>query len=59
MALAQALVGGIALAAGLGSTGPIWPMDILGLTGFFVTLFVGSGLLFRNAARDRAEPGAA
>ena len=50
-ALAQALVAVIALAAGLGSTGPIWPLDILVLTGFFVALFVGSALLFRRAAR--------
>ncbi len=57
-ALAQALVAVIALAAGLGSTGPIWPVDILALTGFFVALFVGSALLFRKAARGRAEPGA-
>ncbi|MEK7348123.1 MAG: hypothetical protein AABZ94_04565 [Candidatus Eisenbacteria bacterium] len=57
-ALAQALVAVIALAAGLGSTGPIWPLDILALTGFFVALFVGSALLFRKAARGRAEQGA-
>jgi len=58
-ALAQALVAVIALLAGLGSTGPIWPLDILALTGFFVALFVGSALLFRKAARGRAEQGAA
>ena len=58
-ALAQALVAVIALTAGLGSTGPIWPLDILALTGFFIALFVGSALLFRKAARGRAEQGAA
>jgi len=58
-ALAQALVAVIALAARLGSTGPIWPLDILALTGFFVALFAGSALLFRKAARGRAEQGAA
>jgi hypothetical protein len=57
-ALAQALVGVIALAAGLGATGPIWPLDILGLTGFFVTLFTGSALLFRKAAREQSPAGA-
>ena len=57
-ALAQALIAVIALAAGLGSTGPIWPLDILALSGFFVALFVGSALLFRKAARGRAERGA-
>jgi hypothetical protein len=56
-ALAQALVAGIALAAGLGSTGPIWPLDILALTGFFVALFIGSALLFRKAARGRTGRG--
>jgi hypothetical protein len=57
-AVAQSLVAVIALAAGLGSTGPIWPLDILALTGFFVALFAGSALLFRKAARGRAEQGA-
>ena len=52
-ALAQALVAVIALIAGLGSTGPIWPWDILGITGFFVTLFVGSAWLFQHAAREQ------
>lgn len=49
-ALAQALVAVIALIAGWGSTGPIWPQDILILTGFFVALWVGSALLFRRAS---------
>ena len=57
-ALAQALVAVIALLAGLGSTGPIWPLDILALTGFFVALFIGSAWLFRKAARGRAKQGA-
>jgi hypothetical protein len=55
-ALAQALVAVIALPAGLGSAGPIWPLDLLALTGLFVALFVGSALLFRKAARGRAGP---
>ena len=47
-ALAQALVGVIALIAG--SVSPAyWPREII-LNGFFVALFVGSALLFRNAA---------
>ena len=49
-AFVHALVGVIALAAGWGTTGPIWPLDILGLTGFFVAMFAGSALLFRKAA---------
>jgi hypothetical protein len=58
-ALAQALVAGIALIAGLGSTGPSWPGDILILTGFFAALWVGSALLFRKAAREQVPAGAA
>jgi hypothetical protein len=56
-ALAQALVAVIALIAGLGLP---WspPVEILGVNGFFVALFVGSGLLFRYAARERTPAGA-
>ncbi len=50
-ALAQALVATIALSAGLGSTAPTWPKDILFLTGFFTALWLLSARLFRNAAR--------
>jgi hypothetical protein len=57
-AFAQALVAVIALIAGLGSTGPIWPQDILILNGFFVSLWVGSAWLFRDAARDEPPAGA-
>jgi hypothetical protein len=51
MALAQALIAVIALIFELGSP---WntPGQILALNGFFVTLFVGSALLFRSAARE-------
>ncbi len=54
-AFAQALVAVIALIAGLGSTGPIWPRDILILTGFFAVLWLVSAWLFRKAARE--QPG--
>ena len=49
-ALAQAVVAMIALSLGLGSP---WsgPLEILLLNGFFAALFVGSALLFREAAR--------
>ncbi len=57
-ALAQALVAVIALIAGLGSTGPIWPRDILILTGFFAALWLLSAWLFRNAAREQSSAGA-
>jgi hypothetical protein len=57
-ALAQALVAVIALIADLGSTGPIWPRDILILTGFFTVLWLVSAWLFRNAAREQRTAGA-
>ncbi len=57
-ALAQTAVAVIALIAGLGSTGPIWPKDILVLTGFFVALWLLSAWLFRNAAREQHSAGA-
>lgn len=50
-ALAQLLVGAIALIAGFGSTAPSFPEAILGLTGFFTTLWLASAALFRKAAR--------
>ncbi len=49
-ALAQMLVAVIALAAGLGTSGPVWPRDVLIATGFFATLWLGSALLFRRAS---------
>ena len=51
-ALAQALVGMIALIAGLGSTGPHWPGAIVFLNGFFTALWLISAWLFRKAARE-------
>lgn len=56
-ALAQALVALIALVAGFGSTGPIWPQDILILTGFFVALWLTSAWQFRSAAREQLREG--
>jgi hypothetical protein len=57
MALAQALVAAIALIFGLGSP---WnsPTQLVFVNGFFVTLFVGSALLFRSAARELTPAGA-
>jgi hypothetical protein len=56
-ALAQALVAVIALIFGLGSP---WsgPGALLILNGFFVALFVGSALFFRNAGREQTPVGA-
>jgi hypothetical protein len=58
-ALAQALVGVIALAAGLGSTAPSFPQAIVVLTGFFAALWLISAWLFRKAARDQVPAGVA
>jgi hypothetical protein len=58
-ALAQALVGVIALIGGLGSTGTNWPGAIVFLTGFFAALWLVSAWLFRKAARTQASAGAA
>ena len=52
-ALAQVLVAVIALIGGLGSAGPIWPRDILVLTGFFAALWLISAWLFRKAAWEQ------
>lgn len=57
-ALAQVAVAVIALVAGSGSTAPIWPKDILILTGFFVALWLLSAWLFSNAARQQLSTGA-
>ncbi len=52
-ALAQALVAVIALIAGLGSTGPIWPGEVLILSGLFAALWLISAWLFRKAVREQ------
>jgi hypothetical protein len=51
-ALAQVLVGMIALFGGLGSAGANWPEVIVFLTGFFAVLWLISALLFRKAAGE-------
>ena len=57
-AFALTFVSAIALIAGIV---PAYnsALEILGITGFFVALFVGSALLFREAVRGRVERGAA
>lgn len=56
-ALALVSVSVIALVAGIV---PAYnsAFEILGITGFYITLFVGSALLFREAARGGPERGA-
>lgn len=46
-AIAQASVAVVALARGLGSSGPAWPRDILFLTAFFTALWLLSARVFR------------
>jgi hypothetical protein len=58
MALAQALVATIALVAGKHQAPVSSFLEILGLNGFFVALFVGSAWLFRHAAHERSAAGA-
>lgn len=53
MALAQALVGAVALAAGKHEAAISSVAEILGLTGMFVALFLGSAWLFLHAARKQ------
>ena len=57
-AIAQASVGVIALIGGLGASGPRWPWDVVGLTGFFVALWLLSAWLFRHAGRQLRPAGA-
>ena len=57
-AIAQAFVCVTALVAGFGSTGPIWPWDILGATGFFAVLWLYAAGLFRKAAQEQPPAGA-
>ena len=56
-ALTQALVAVIALIAGIV---PAYnsAFEVLGITGFYVALFVGSALLFRHAGREQTPAGA-
>lgn len=55
MAVAHSVVGVIALIAKLGQPAS-GPLEIVGLTGFFVVLFAASAWLFQQAAQGRTEP---
>ena len=57
-ALAQALVPVVVVSAGLGAA-PSWSWDILFLTAFFTALWLGSALLFRQAAREPLQASSA
>jgi hypothetical protein len=57
-ALTQALVAMIALTAGIVPAHNS-VSEIVGINGLFVALFIGSGLLFQEAARRQPERSAA
>ena len=51
MAIAHALIGVVALIAGWGTDGSIWPWDVLGSTVIFTALWLVSAWLFKKAAK--------
>lgn len=53
MAIAQALVAAIALVGGFYQSPPSTVFHIIGVNGFFITLFVISALLFRFAEQEQ------
>lgn len=53
-ALAQGAVAAVAVPLKWGSSGPIWPLDVIGLTGFFGFLWLLSAALFWSARPPRA-----
>lgn len=58
-AVAQVLVGVIALVAGWGAGSENWPQPIVVLSGVFAALWLLSAWLFHKAARNRTAAGAA
>lgn len=56
MAIAQALIAAIALIGGFYQSPPSSVIEILGVNGFFITLFVIAALLFRYAVRGVSLP---
>lgn len=53
-AAAQVIVCVVALVGSSGAGGPIWPLDLIGATGFLTALWLTAAALFRHAAKDRA-----
>lgn len=49
-AVAFVIIAVLALVFGAGVSGPVWPWDVIWITGFFVALLLFDGWLFRNAA---------
>lgn len=56
MAIAQALLAAIALIGGFYQSPPSTVFHIIGVNGFFITLFVAAALLFRYAAQEQDTP---
>lgn len=56
MAIIQALIAAIALIGGFYQSPPGTVFHIIGVNGFFITLFVIAALLFRYARRENGEP---
>lgn len=54
-AIAQVVVGIVALAANMGADGPAWPRDVSILTLCYAALWLGSGALFAAAARQNGQ----
>lgn len=50
-AIAQAVIGVVAIAGRLGDDDPAWPADVIGLTALFTGLWLIAAVLFRHAAR--------
>jgi len=53
-AVAEILVGGIALAGGIGANAPSWPWDVVLASVFFTVLWLSAAWLFARAARQSA-----
>lgn len=47
---AQALIGGVALALGLGTEGHAWPWDIVGASLIFTALWIAAAYAFKRAS---------
>ena len=58
-AVAQALVGTVALIGGLGAAEGNWPGPVVGLTAFFALLWLAAAWLFRLAAANQVPARAA
>ena len=54
-AVLQVAIGIVAVIARLGTDGPIWPRDVIGLTGIFALLWLAAAALFRKAAQASAR----